>query len=165
MSTPKCAATVFGVALAVGTLIGGAFVFFVTLAEFRALPSALPDVESWLGSVGVASIAAAGGAVVGAITGAAAWSVAALALLLFPRRQRVIAVRVCTVGIGSAIGAALVLWFFATRPGLIIGVDIIAVSSVAAAALAVAALLVSERVGQREMAVGRPARCAPASLV
>ena len=149
MSTPKCAAIGFGVAFAVGTVIGGAFVFLVALVEFRSLPSALPDVESWLGSLGVAAIAAIGGSIVGAITGAASWSVAALALLLFRRRQRVLAVRVCTVGIGSAVGAALVLWFFATRPGLIIGVDIIIASSAVAAGLAIVALLVSDRMGQR----------------
>lgn len=82
------AAEAFGAALAMGAAIGAAFAFFVVLAGLKSASSALPDVESWLGSLGVSSVAAFVGGIAGALTGAGAWFVAAMVLLLIDLRRR-----------------------------------------------------------------------------
>ena len=82
MSQSTCAARVFGVALVMGALLGAVLAFVIVLASLRSAPSAIPDGESWVGSIMVSSVAALVGGVAGAITGAVSWSVAAGALLL-----------------------------------------------------------------------------------
>lgn len=108
-----------------GVLIGAGFAFVIVLTGLRSAPSAMPDVESWLGSVRVSSVAALVGGIAGAITGAASWSVAALVLSLLDRRKRALPVRASAVGVGSAVGASLVLWFVASRPGVTVGAEVI----------------------------------------
>lgn len=151
MSQSKCATAMFGIALFIGAVIGVTLVFVVFLANFRSMPSAAPNLESWLGAVRVSSVAALVGGVVGALTGGASFSVAALAFLLLRRRQP-LPVRASAIGIGSAVGASLVLWFVASRPSVSVPFETFAVLSAVAAGLAVAALLVTERIDRRSIA-------------
>ncbi len=137
---------VLGIALALRATLGAAASLLTVFVSLRALPSARADLDSWTGAASVAGVAAVVGAIAGIMVAAAAWSVAALVLTLVIRRWRSLAVRVCAVAVGSAAGAGLVLWFFATRPGMMLDAGTFAVLSVVAAALAVVALLVSERV-------------------
>ncbi len=146
MGQSKCAAAVCGIALAAGASLGAVAVFVSVLIGFRTTPAALPTIESWAGSVAVAAIAGLVGAVAGTIVAAAAWSVAALVLVLVNLRWRSLAVRASAVALGSAAGAALVLWFFASRPGMMLDVGSFAVVAIVAAGLAVVAFLVSERI-------------------
>ncbi|CEH08404.1 MULTISPECIES: hypothetical protein [Actinomycetes] len=145
MRRSRCAAAVFSIALAVGATLGAVTVFVSVFVSLRATPAARPDLDSWTGAANVAAVAAIVGAIVGLIVAAASWSVAALVLVLVARRWRAPAVRVAAVALGSAAGAALVLWFFATRPGVMLDAGAFAALAVVAAALAVVALLVSER--------------------
>jgi hypothetical protein len=85
---------VFGIALAAGAVLGAGVVFLSALVSLRATPAARPDLDSWLGALGVAAIAALVGAIAGVIVAAASWSVAALVLVLVSLRWRSRAVRV-----------------------------------------------------------------------
>ncbi|MFV0374855.1 hypothetical protein [Microbacterium sp.] len=145
MRQSRCAAAVFGIALAVGATLGAVTVFVSVFVSLRATPAARPDLDSWTGAANVAAVAAIVGATAGLIVAAASWSVAALVLVLVTRRWHARVVRVVAVALGSAAGAGLVLWFFATRPGAMLDAGAFAVLAVVAAALAVVALLVSER--------------------
>lgn len=145
MRQSRCAAAVFGIALAVGATLGAATVFVSVFVSLWATPAARPDLDSWAGAANVAAVAAFMGAIAGLIVAAASWSVAALVLVLVARRWRVRAVRVAAVALGSAVGAVLVLWFFATRPGVMLDAGAFVVLAVVAATLAVVALLASER--------------------
>lgn len=138
-----------GIALAVGAFLGAAFVFVPVLVSLRSTPAAGPDADSWLGSLGVAVVAAIVGGIAGLIVAAASWSVAALALVLVNRRWRRRSVRVGAVALGGGGGAGLALWSFDTRPGVMLDTGSFAFLTVVAAALAVAALLASERARPR----------------
>ncbi len=149
MSQSKRAAAVLGIAVAIGAGLGAAITFATILAGLRVAPSVTDDLTSWTGSLGVASIAAIVGGIAGALTGAAAWSVAASLLLLVRARRQALPVQAVAVGIGGATGAVLVLSFLATRPGVTLEAGFLVVLAALAAALAVAALLVCERTTTR----------------
>lgn len=137
-----------GIALAAGATLGAATVFISVFVSQRATPAARPDLDSWMGAASVAGVAAVVGAIAGVIVAAAAWSVAALVLVLVNRRWRGLAVRVSAVAVGSAAGAGLALWFLATRPGMMLDARLFTVLIVVSALLAVFALLVSERISR-----------------
>lgn len=147
MRRARCAAAVLGIALAAGAILGAVTMFVSVFVSLRVTPAARPDLDSWTGTASVAGVVAVVGAIAGIMVAAAAWSVAALVLVLVNRRWHSLAVRVCAVAVGSALGAGLVLWLLASQPGMTIGAGPLALLSLVSAGLAVSALLVSERIG------------------